>query len=508
MRFLSTTGAFGGRLGLGILLGLFALPVAAQSAGTFTIQNFFLNQSGNAHHGNYLEADAGLMYTDNVTLTPNGSGEGIALIGLVGDTQRLNAPRFDYHLDSNIVLAKYLKSTYSTQPFGYLDAFGEFKIVPGTFAWTGRESYTQAILNPALPPTPDNLESLNYVTTGPRLTLRPTLRTTIVVDGSYSYVDSSSKSANFVNISNHRLGADLRIDRAFTNTFGVYLTGNYYKVQFTDTTVNPDFNIAQGLAGIRFGDARTVLDVAYGYNRANQEGTPPVSYPVPHGALLGTAPVVEAATTTTSSNTQNPSGTSWQASLSRLISPTQRLSLHALQQVTDGANLFLLNLDQPVPGSQPNQIATAQPLTYREYDGTWRYDTGRTAVTLNGLYYSNHYSLTPQSDYDSRQLNGLLARQLNSALNGELAVLYEHDYYTTYTQHTWNAITSLRWQVGPKIGLRFFYTHSSVSSPGGYTDNQIGVIASYALSAAAKAADATMQNATMQPTAPASQPYH
>ena len=356
---------------------------------------------------------------------------------------------------------------------------------------------------------PDNLESINYISTGPRLTLRPTLRTTIVVDGTYSYVATNSKSPDYVNIDNHQLGGNLRIDRAFTNTFSAYLTGNYAKVQFSDTTVNQDFNLVQGLLGVRFGDARTGLDLAGGYNQAHLEGAPPgTQYPVPHGALAGLPYFDEAATTTTPptsttpSNTQNPSGTTWQASLSRLISPKQRLSLHAVQQVTDAANLFRLNLSQPVPGGQQSQFATGQPLTHREYGGTWRYDTGRTALTLNGLYYSDHYSQTPESDHDARQLNALISRQLNVSFNWELGVLYEHDNYTTYTQHTWNAITSLRWQVGPKIGLRFFYTHSDVGSPGGYSDNQVGVIASYALSAAAKAADAIMQ-----PTAPTSQPY-
>lgn len=509
MMFLSGTWTRTRRLGFGILVTLIALPAAAQSNGPFTIQSLFLNQSSNSHRGNYLEADAGLLYDDNVNLTPGGSGSGVALLGLVGDTSRMNAPRFDYHLDSNLVVAKYLNSAYSTQPYGYLDGFGEFKIVPGTLSWTARDTYSQVLINPQSPGTPDNLESINYISTGPRLTLRPTLRTTIVVDGTYSYVDSNSKSPDYVNINNHQLGGDLRIDRAFTNTFSTYLTGNYAKVQFSDTTVNQDFNYVQGLLGVRFGNARTVLDLAGGYNQAHLEGAPPgTQYPVPHGALVGLPLFDEAAiptatpATTAPSNSQNPSGTTWQANLSRLISPTQRLSLHALKQVTDAANLFRLNLAQPVPGNQQSQLASGEPLTHREYGGTWSYDTGRTALTLNGLYYSDHYSQTPESDHDQRQLNALVSRQLNVSFHWELGVLYEHDNFLAYTQHTWNALTSLRWQVGPKIGLRFFFTHSDVGSPGSYSDNQVGVIASYALSAAAKATDAIMQ-----PTAPTSQPY-
>ena len=497
MRFISGTWARARRLGFGVVLTLTALPAAAQSAGPITIQSLFLNQSSGSNRGNYLEAAAGLMYNDNVNLTPNGSGDGIAVLGLVGNTERVGAPRFDYHLDSDILVAKYFKSEYSTQPYGYLDGFGEFKIDPGTLSWIGRETFSQLLINQTAPATPDNLESINYISTGPRLTLRPTLRTTIVVDGTYSYVGSSSKSPDYVNIDNHQLGGDLRIDRAFTNTFSAYLTGNYAKVQFSDTTVNQDFNYAQGLLGVRFGDARTVLDLAGGYNQAHLEGAPPgTQYPTPHGAL-GVLPSFDEAatinatpTTTTPTNTQNPSGTTWQASLSRLISPTQRLSLHALQQITDAANLFRLNLSQPVPGNGQSQLVTGQPLTHREYGGTWSYDTGRTALTLNGLYYSDHYSQTPESDHDSRQINALVSRQLNVSMNWDLGVLYEHDNYITSTQHTWNAITAVHWQVGPKIGLRFFFTHSDVG-PNGYSDNQVGVIASYALSAAAKANDAT-----------------
>ena len=78
-----------------------------------------MNQSSNAHQGNYLEADAGVLYTDNVNLTPSKSSDTLGLIGLVGNTERVNAPRFDYHLDSDIALVKYLHGSFPTEPTGY-----------------------------------------------------------------------------------------------------------------------------------------------------------------------------------------------------------------------------------------------------------------------------------------------------------------------------------------------------------------------------------------------------
>jgi hypothetical protein len=489
-----------GRLGLGILLVLFSVTARAQTGvGPVTIQSLFLNQSSNAHQGNYLEADAGALYTDNVNLTPTKSSDTLGLIGLVGNTERVNAPRFDYHLDSDIALVKYFNGAYETQPFGYFDGFGEFKIFPGTLSWIGRDTFTQLVIDPFQPATPDNLETINYITTGPQLTLKPTLRTTITADATYSYVETNSKSPQYVNINNYRLGGDLKIERAFSNLLSAYVSGTYSDVRFSNTVENTDFAYEQGTAGINFGDARTVLSLSGGYTVAQLKPTTNQPLPLPR-LHLGFLPLMDLAVPPPA-DTQNPSGTDWSVSLSRLISPTQRLAFSAVKQITDAANLFQLNLSQPVPGNNQTQLANGQPFTYRTYSGTWTYDTGRTKVTLNGLESTARYSLTPQLNHDTDALNGLIARQLNPSFNLELGTLYEHDTYSVgFSQHTLNLVTSLRWQVGPKIRLRFFYTYTDVS-PNGYTDNQIGVLASYALTRAAEATDTLMR-----PTSRASQP--
>jgi hypothetical protein len=44
---------------------------------------------------------------------------------------------------------------------------------------------------------------------------------------------------------------------------------------------------------------------------------------------------------------------------------------------------------------------------------------------------------------------------------------------------TYGALTDLRWQVGERLALRFIYAYSRQS--GVYTENQIGVTASWAL---------------------------
>ena len=468
---------------LGLLAALASTAAHAQS-GPIPTQNLFFNDAAGVHQGaNYLEATTGVIYTDNASLEPGGSGDTLAMVGLVGDLARVGAPRLDYHLNSDIALVKYLSNSYDTQPFGYADGDADLKIVPGLFSWLGRATYTQAVLDPLSPATPDNLESLTYLTTGPRFTFRPTLQTTVELSGIYSYVTTSSKSPLYVDIDNHRYGGDLKIGRAFTNSLTAYISGSYDKVDFVNSDENTNFSQKQASLGVTYSDARTFANGSIGYTRL--ELYPSVSQPL------------EGINTT-------PHGVSWMANVSRLISPTQRVSLHGSRQITDSANLFRLNLDQPVPVTGQGQLLNDQPFVHLEYGAAWRVESARSSLQLGYVQASDTYEITPTSNHDSRGFNGFFTRQLNAAFIWELGVSQNHDTYNVGGSFTTlSALTTLRWRLGPRVGLRFIYAYTRVS-PNTASENQIGVTASYALNEAAQAPDQNM--GLMTPVSPAMQP--
>src|SRR5438874_1177575 len=68
---------------IGLVLALAPLPAAAQ-IGPLTNQSLFFDQASNPHGGNYLAADAGLIYTDNVSRAANGSGDTLAQLAWWG----------------------------------------------------------------------------------------------------------------------------------------------------------------------------------------------------------------------------------------------------------------------------------------------------------------------------------------------------------------------------------------------------------------------------------------
>ncbi len=472
------------RLAFGVLLALLALPAWAQQ-GPITTQSLFFDDATNVHNADYLDAQTGIIYTDNVGLTKDGPGDTLAMLGLVGNTKRENAPRFDYHVNSDIAVVKYFSSTFATQPFGYFDGSADFKILPGLFSWTARDTFSQVVLNQFAPATPDNLESINYISTGPRLTFQPTLRTSIVIDGTYSYVDTSSKSPAYVNINNHRAGAAAKIERGFTNSLNGYIEFTYDKVEFTNKVENTDFNQKAGVAGFRYDDARTVLSAEGGYVALELINPPP-------------------GTTDT-----KPNGVTWKFDLSRLITPTQRVSLHAGQEVTDAPSLFRLSIDQPTPGGNPYQIATGQPYTHRDFSATWHIEGVRTWLNINAVYTTDDYTLTPTDNRKVKLLGALVTRQLNPLFKLDVGLSYEFDDYSTGgTLKQLNLLTSLRWRLGERLGLRFIYAHTAIS-PNSINENQIGVTVAYTLLGSSHGSSpGTDQGEApgLHPTTPAMQP--
>jgi hypothetical protein len=452
-------------------LALTALPAAAQ-VGPLTSQSLFFNQASNANTGNYLAANAGVLYTSNAQYTSNGSGDTLLTLGLGGDTSR-EGTRLDYHLDSDLMVLKYLGGTFGTQLTGYADGKLAFKIVPGLFSWIARETYTQLQIDPYAPATPDNLESLNYITTGPRFAWSPTLRTSVTLEGLYSYVSSSSSSPTYVNLDSHRYGGNLNLERAFSSTSSLYIKGRYEKVDFKDQEDNNNFSVAEGVGGFRVRGARTDFDISGGYSRIQvQDILTPVE------TILGTVERPE---------TETFGGPIWTLNLSRLITPSQRVALFATQQFTDAAAAFRLNFDQPVPTIAPLQVAAGDPYQSRTFGADWRFETLRSSIDISVLDGRIRYVvLSPnENNSDVKSVHALFARQLSPVLNWDIGASYSHSEYaqpsttTGQTAVNWTtALTDLRWRVGERVALRFLYAYSSQN---GLHDNQLGIIASYAL---------------------------
>jgi hypothetical protein len=438
-----------GRLTLGLWLAFATFPAAAQ-VGPLSFQTLFFDQAANPHGRDYLEADAGLVASDNATFTENGSSDTLAVLGLAADTSHKGS-LLDYHLDSDLTLIKYLRESFQTRPTGYLDGQADLKIVPGLLSWTARETYTDIVVDALAPATPQNLEGLNYITTGPSLILRPTLRTTLTIDATYSYVNSSSMSTDYVDLDDHRYAGDARIDHALSNSSSLYAAWSTEQVYFRDSATNTNFKQDDGFVGFRFVDGRTVVDLSGGYDRLR----------------VGTV---------------TPTSGTYRVQLSRLISPSQRLFLYAQRQITDSARLLELDVDQPVATSAPFQVAVGGPMTYRSVGADWRFQAERTSLDVAVSDYSQRFRGNVNFNNDIKIAAALVRRQLGPVLNLAIGVEFQHQDFELLSGplQQVNAIANLHWQAGQRLALLLGCAHNALT-PHRYAENQVVLIAYYDL---------------------------
>jgi hypothetical protein len=460
-------------------LAFAAVPAGAQVSPLST-QTLFYHQAANAYGGNYLAVDGGTVWSDNVLGTEGGMSDTLLLLGLSGDVSG-GGGRTDYHLSTNLALLKYLSGSFPTRPVGFLDGVITLKIVPELFSWIARETYSQAQINIYAPVSPENLVSLNYITTGPRFTVRPTLRTSVKLEALYSYLNTSSYananpstgSNQFTNFDNHRYGGNLKIDRAFSDVASLYLKGEYEKVEFKDQVNYNNFSIATAEGGYSLTDARTVLDIAGGYSWLRL-----------YDVLTTVDSVGGERETLKTEEFQEPT---WKFTLSRLITPSQRLGLHASQQFIDAAAAFRLGFDQPAPTVAPPLLGTGNPYLQRYYAVDWHIQAARTGLGISLAKLTSHYLIatTNANDSEMKIANAALTRQLSPVLKGDLVLNWEHvnqigtlaPGVTAQSSTGHGLIADLQWQVGAHLGVRFLYAYSSW---GGVPTNQVGLIASWA----------------------------
>ena len=461
------------RRALALWLTVVTVPATAQVA--LVTGQSLIAQSANTYSGDHLAADGGLIYTDNVQRTQSGSSQTLLLLGLSGDLSH-EGPRLDYRLASNLAVLKYLGGAYPTQPTGYLDGAVYLKIVPGFFTWLARDTYSQLQIDPLLPLTPENLENVNYFTTGPRFTIRPTLRTSVTLDALYSYLVTTSSSPQYVNLDNHRYEGKLNIERAFSEAARLYIKADYAKIDFKDQVNNNNYAIGKASGGYHLSSGRTEFDISGGYSRVH------VYDVLVEAAGAGSRETRE---------TQTFESPIWALDVSRLITPNQRLALMAKQEFTDPAAAFRLGFDQAVPFIAP-QRATGQAFKQRTFGLNWTLQGTRTSLQASVAGYQERYVLSTVNDRNVKIANVLLTRQLSPMLSWDISVSYQDqqlvgapssaggtETVAGQSAKTIGAMTDLRWQVGERLALRFLYAHSSQHDV--YRDNQIGVTASWAL---------------------------
>jgi hypothetical protein len=393
--------------------------------------------------------DAGVAETDNVTLVPTDK---------ISQTEAITDLDFDFKQQTRLIDADakgnfsyldYLQNAYNNQLLGRFDGNAKIAVIPDRLTWVVQDDFGQSALDPFTPTTPNNLENVNYLSTGPDLSLR--LGGTGFFNMSARYARTSYETSPF---NSNRLQGSLGVGLLLSARSTVSLNADTERVLFTDTTLNTDFNRTNAFLRYTLQGARTDLSADVGATRVSQTG-------------------------------DSTSGVLAKLQASRKLSSAATLKLSLGRDLTDASASFssLQSGAIGVVGTAPAAV-TSNSYTSDYASLDWQYHRFRTDFGVSGRWEKDVYGTDPALDVTRGGAEFRVGRRLTRSLRGELlGRLYRTDYINanaaavagspTYDDQLIAGILTWRHGRGLEIKLRCEHDARVTSaSDFGYKDNR------------------------------------
>ena len=212
-------------------------------------------------------ADAGIAETDNVNLAPTREvSQTIAVVDLDFDVKQLTR-RFDLDAKGNFSYLDYLQNAYGGQLVGRFDGTAKIALIPERLTWVVQDDFGQAALDPFTPQTPNNLENVNYLSTGPDVALRFGGTTFLNLSARVARAQYETSPFN----SNRVLG-DAAWGFQLSPASTLSLNADTERVLFENTVFNTDFDRSNAFMRYEIQGARTTFSADLGGTRIEQGG--------------------------------------------------------------------------------------------------------------------------------------------------------------------------------------------------------------------------------------------
>lgn len=394
-------------------------------------------------------AEAGVGYSDNLGRLPtNETDETIGTVGLELDwTERSRRIRGDATADLSYF--EYLDDTYDSELLGTANGTLALAIVPETLQWVFQDSFGQAQADPFAPTTPETREDLNYFSTGPDFTVRLGSSGFGRLFGRWSTTtyERSPLDAD-------RTTGGVALGRRASPRSELSLNAMTESVDF-DEVSNPDFDRDSVYLGWNLDASRTTIDAQLGYTWLEREGADKTG-----NALVNIV-------------------------VTRNVSASSALALTLGTQLGDAGDSLRTELQGAVVGGGGTQItATADPFENRLASLEWRYNRGRTGLTLGASWNEEEYETQTQLNRVRYAYTVSLSRRLASTMDISLFGTFENEEFDNVNLDTDEVRLGamLNWRAWRTLGLRLSaerYDRDTSDGTGEYQENRAFLTLAY-----------------------------
>jgi hypothetical protein len=376
-------------------------------------------------------ATVGLGETDNVAdVSTDRRSQTMALTGIdfgwIRTGSALNANvlgNFDY-LD-------YLEHAYSSELLGRFDGLTTLSLFSDHLKWNLQDDFGEGQLDPFAPATPTNLEKINVVTTGPDVTLRPLLNTTVQIGARYARTTYETSP-----LDGYRLIENVLLQQLLTSNSNVGLGADIQQLRFDNTIVNPDYDRSRFYFRYDVTGARTHVTATLGETQSNDGGD-----------WIAT-PLVE-------------------LDLSHQLSRQAVLTISGGRELTDVSDTF-----SDLRGGAAGGIAVAPSAEstgdyLRNYASAGLHLSGsRTTVGLTADWERDTYTVDSVFDVTRSSLELRLDRQLSSVLTAGIFGTLTQSRYVEEQGEIKSRIVGVgaTWQASRTLSVQGRYSHDFQST--------------------------------------------
>ena len=411
----------------------------------------------------YIDAVAGLTYTDNAQLSQsNHTSDGIGSLGLDADYTRTG--RLSLSLLGDIQRVQYIRNSFSGSFYGNFDGSALWGKPTDPLQWILRDSFGEGTTSPLAAPTPQNLQTVNYLTTGPFLNLNLGLTNRFTAYGEYgrsTYQRSPYDSQTFEGGAEftHKLAGSTSISLQASDARTEYLN---QAALINTPGAGSRYNVKQATIRFQGQYVRTNVSLAAGYNTINYGGQT-------HGSPY------------------------YSVQISRSISPSSTIFIGGQSNYSTFGSAMqspTVQLNMQGGGTLGIGFIIPEPMQQRRATAGWNFSHDRTNLSLSGSYADDLYPQVPIDNHRDASLGLSIGRQIRPTVSVSLQAYGTYNNYRQQDAKThWMSATLTLTKEFAHSSVGFYLRRLQQSGSSGvssfaaasYYDDQVGVYFTYDL---------------------------
>jgi len=396
-----------------------------------------IGKEGDEDTQRYIVARSRLAYTDNVRRVPTDQeSDTLASLGF-GIDYGYTVPRLDAVALGNLDYVEYLNNSFGSQLTGRFDGQAVWGKNTDFFQWRLEETFGQTRANALAAATPDNLQNVNLLSTGPAFNVGFGSNQ-LSVDALYTNQQYGGDS-----LDSDRYTGQVSLARLLSKVGFVSLNVRAERMRFRNSPTDIDYDTREYFVSYHGEAGRTSVTSDLGYTELERD----IDHQVSGGALA-------------------------HLELERRVSPSSSVFMSGRMQFSQAADVVRIGAASgSVNTGAETPLSTSDPFRDREVRLGWRYNQSRTGFTVSATRGSERYEQRGDLDRNVMRFDVQADRHVAPTVWLRLEGRYQKEQFQNVDADAKDLLlaSEISMDVGRRLGVTLRYEYNDRAGSGGAT---------------------------------------